>query len=214
MESDCDRRAVLRRGAAVAAAVGLAGCPLGGNSSADGYRARVGDGDWSSLTPVETDDTHQAFYHGGDATETTNATHGYVAAETATLFVHRSTASADGPSDALVLTYDARDSDTSGRARVEFDESIAPDEDLLVADGPFDRQGARTGDTYAESHLVHQWGSGNTDGVTISLDPFSAPTFEFVDVDGLESVRVLSAGDGDDPEVTTAGIDASVGFEF
>lgn len=159
-----------------------------------------------------TEETHQTFYHGGDATETTNATHGHVEADTVTLFLHRNTASSGGTDDAFVLTYDARDSDTSGRARVEFDEEITPDEDLTVADGPFDRESAATGDTYETSHFVHQWGSGNTDGVVLSLAPFTDPTFEFTDVEGLETVRILSGQAGG--EVTRTGTDSSLEFQF
>jgi len=148
-----------------------------------------------------------------EATETTNATYGYVEPETVTLFVHQSNAGSES-SDALALTYDAGSSDTGGSARFSFTEEITPDEHILVADGPFDREQAETGDTYAADHFVHNWGSGNTDGVVLSLDPFSEPTVEFAETEGLEQIRLLSVPDGDDPDVTTAALDASIRFEF
>jgi hypothetical protein len=189
----------------------VAGC-LSGDSE-EGYQFQVGDTDRTSLSPIETEESHQVFYHGGDATETTNATHDFTAADTATIFLHRNSASEE-EDDALVLTYDAQSSDSAGRARVEFDESITPQEHLIVADGPFGRESAQTGDTYAESHFVHQWGSGNTDGVVLSQEPFTEPTFEFTNTEGLEEVRVLSAQDDGEPEATRAEIETTVEFQF
>jgi hypothetical protein len=201
------RRRFLAQCAAVAGIVGVGGCSGGGSN---GPRFRTNGGEWSSLSPIESGESHPNFYHGGESTETTNATHDYVDDDTATTFLHRGS---DG-SDALVLTYDAGGSDTGGRARVEFDESIDPAEHLLVADGPFDRESAETGDTYAKDHFVHDWASGNTDGVVLSVEPFSDPTFEFAEASGLESVRVLSAGGEGNPSVTRVGIDATIEFDF
>lgn len=211
-ERSYTRRQVLRRGVTVVGAVGLAGC--GSDGSSDGYRFRVDGGDWTALAPVETDETHQMFYHDGDATETTNATHDYVEADTATMFLHQNTTSSDGTDDVLVVTYDARSSDTGGQARLEFDEDITPDEHLMVADGPLNRESAQTGDTYAESHFVHQWGSGNTDGVVLSLEPFTEPTFEFTNTEGLEEIRILSAQDEGDPAVTRGEVTTTIEFQF
>jgi hypothetical protein len=185
----------------------VAGCSGGGS---DGPRFRTNGGEWSSLSPIESGESHPQFYHGGESTETTNATHGYVEDDVATTFIHRGT---DG-SDALVLTYDAGGSDTGGRARVAFDESIDPAEHLLVADGPFDRESAETGDTYAKDHFVHDWASGNTDGVVVSVVAFCENAFEFAETSGLESVRVLSAEGNGDPSTTRVGIDATIEFDF
>ncbi len=211
MRSTIARRHFLRATAGTLAITAVAGCSSDGSSGE--YSVTIGDGDTVALSPIESGRSHPEFYHGGDATETSDATHGYTEAQTATMFVHRSTA--DGAGDGLVLTYDSSESDDGGRARVEFDESITPSEDLLVADGPFGREGADTGDTYAEDHFVHQWGNCCTDGVVVSLAAFSEPTFEFGDTENLEAVRVLSAADGENLEETArGGIDESVAVEF
>ncbi len=188
---------------------GLAGCT--GDGGDDGYSYRFDDGDRASLDPVVTETTHAEFYHGGEADETVLATHDYVASNAATMFVHRNEAATDGPSDGLVLTYDEPDSD-GGQADLQFDESIDPDEDVVVQDDPEGE--TQNVDFYESEQFTHQWGSDFTDGVVIDTAALDEPTFEFRNVENVESIRVLSAAGDGEVDVATTGIDSTVQFQL
>lgn len=205
------RRRMLAATAGLSALGGVAGC-LSMLTGSDGYRVRLGeDADWQSLTPVETGNSHRDAYCGSETDSCETAQHGLDGSDAIVLFAHRDATDEDAE-DALVVTYDTPD-DAGGTATLTLDESIDPEADVIVADGPLENSGS-TADTYEQDRFVHTWVDDYTDGAVVSLAALSEPTLEFTDTQGLDEVVVVSGTDPANVESYTADVGTPVSFEF